>query len=331
MEIGIEILSHGVPIELTLRQARKAEDAGADSLWVGEYHHHGYVIATAVAQSTNHIQIGTGVTLAFPRSPLITALAARDIAEISGGRFSLGLGSQVRTAIEQWHGLSFDRPGTRMADYVSAVRNILEAEGPAIYSGPTYTYDLSRFGSVDTPHPVKIYMAAARPRMIERAAQVAHGVQGHIFWSPRYIADVVAPAAKNSLMTEFEINAMVLCALSDEDPEGAARDARRTLGFYAATRTYAELLSADGFESNAARAREALIARDLSGLEDAVTDEMLSTYAIVGRTEDFDRQLQRRAAGLTTAVMVPAHYRTDPDRLSEQFESLLKVISNRAG
>lgn len=84
MEIGIEILSHGVPIDLTRRQAKQAEEAGATSLWVGEYHHHGYVIATAVAQSTNHIQIGPVRPSLFPdhllSRPLPVEISPRSVA-----------------------------------------------------------------------------------------------------------------------------------------------------------------------------------------------------------------------------------------------------------
>lgn len=319
------ILGHGVSLASAVEYARSSEQAGFDSVWIGEYYHHGYIIAAATAVATNRLAVGTAVTLAFPRTPLVTALAALDLAELTGNRFVLGLGSQVKTAIERWHGLEFSKPAARIADYIRAVRAIVEATGATgpVYEGEFYHYDLRDFGSVARSDlRVPVLLAAVRPTMIRAAADAADGVLGHIFWSDRYVAEVVDPIVSEHRRDPFALNASIVCAISAEDPDSARQDARRTLAFYASTRTYFDILAADGFATDAAEARAALQSRDERAMERAISDRMLETYALAGSPEDVADQLAGRARALDTAILVPAHHRTPPERVHDQYGAL---------
>ena len=109
--------------------ARRAEDAGFESVWCAETARTGFVQAAVAAAATNRVTIGTGIALAFPRSPAVTAMAARDLAELSGGRFILGLGSQVKRVNEQRFSVPFEHPAPKMEEYVRAVRAVLDAFG----------------------------------------------------------------------------------------------------------------------------------------------------------------------------------------------------------
>src|SRR5205814_5939887 len=125
--------------------ARMAEEAGYESVWVAETARSAFVQATLVCQATERITVGTAVALAFPRSPAITAMAARDLAELSDGRFILGLGSQVKRVNEQRFSVPFEHPAPKMEEYVRAVRAVLDgfATGAVDHRGRFYTLTMA--------------------------------------------------------------------------------------------------------------------------------------------------------------------------------------------
>src|SRR5436309_4393864 len=179
--------------------ARRAEQAGYESVWVAETARSAFVQAALVAQTTTRVRVGTAVALAFPRSPAITAMAARDLAELSEGRFVLGLGSQVKRVNEQRFSVPFEHPAPKMEEAVLAVRAVLGAFGgkPLEHRGRFYTLTMPPFpGAGPAPGPVPIYLAAVNVRMVETAGRVADGVLGHPMTSPRWIQDVVRPSVQ---------------------------------------------------------------------------------------------------------------------------------------
>src|SRR5438132_5929182 len=105
--------------------AREAEDAGFESVWVAETARSAFVQAAVAAQATSRAVVGTDIALAFPRSPTITAMSARDLAELSNGRFVLGLGTQVKRVNEQRFGIHFEHPAPKIAEATQAIRAVL--------------------------------------------------------------------------------------------------------------------------------------------------------------------------------------------------------------
>ena len=328
MKVGVAMLGHGTSLVDLAEAARAAEAAGLHSVWVGEYHRNAYVSAAVIAQATSTVSIGTAIALAFPRSPLVTAMAALDLDELSGGRFRLGLGSQVKGIIERWHAGTFERPAKRLGEYAEAVRYAMErTEHP--FAGDHYPMDLRGFDRplTDTRPPVLI--AGLGPLMVKTATRSADGLLGHMLWSERYFDEVVRPALAQA-RPGFHCTVSVISAF-DDDREAARADARRTVGFYAATGTYAGILADDGFEKEAARAREAFASRDLRGLEAAVPDEMLDMYAIAGDRDDFLRLMERRAARYDELILVDAHYGTPQERLAQHRAALLENAPHLVG
>src|SRR2546423_6565603 len=124
MDIGIVV---GGDLRGTESSARRAEDAGFESVWVAETARTAFVAATLVCRATERVRVGTAVALAFPRSPTITSMNARDLAELSGGRFILGLGPQVKRVMQERFGVPFEHPAPKMAEYVQAARAVLGA------------------------------------------------------------------------------------------------------------------------------------------------------------------------------------------------------------
>src|SRR5438094_8890057 len=122
MHLGVDV---GGDLRTLAASARDVEDAGFESVWVAETSRSAFVQAALVAAATSRVTVGTNIALVFPRSPTLTAMAARDLAELSGGRFILGLGSQVKRINEQRFGVAFEHPAPKMAEAVEVIRQVL--------------------------------------------------------------------------------------------------------------------------------------------------------------------------------------------------------------
>src|SRR5215470_16005057 len=150
------------------RLAAAAEAGGCDAVWVLDVRREPYLVAAAAVQATERVEVGTNVAVAFARSPTATATAAWDLGLWSGGRFVLGLGSQVGPTLAARFGVEADHPGPRMRDYVRAVRGCFGAfrTGRGRYEGEFYRIRRPAFqpGADDLAEDPPVYVAAVNPR-----------------------------------------------------------------------------------------------------------------------------------------------------------------------
>src|SRR5687768_3598408 len=178
--------------------ARLAEDGGYESVWVAETAYSAYVQAALACQATSSVTVGTSIALAFPRSPTITAMTAWDLDELSGGRFILGLGSQVKRVNINRFSVPFEHPAPKLAEYVRVIRTIWAANRgeDVVHEGRFYNVTMPTFHGQPQPHrrDVPIYLAAVGPIMCRTAGEVADGLLAHPLASPRYLSEVVRPA-----------------------------------------------------------------------------------------------------------------------------------------
>jgi probable F420-dependent oxidoreductase len=182
------------------RLAARAEAAGCDAVWVLDVRREPYLLAAAAVQATGRVEVGTNVAVAFARSPTATATAAWDLGLWSGGRFVLGLGSQVGPTLTARFGVEADHPGPRMRDYVRAVRGCFGAfrTGRGRYEGEFYTIRRPAFqpGTDALEHDPPVYVAAVNPFMAGIAGEVSDGLAAHAFSTPEYLRDVLRPALR---------------------------------------------------------------------------------------------------------------------------------------
>jgi probable F420-dependent oxidoreductase len=180
------------------RLAAEAEEAGASSVWVTDLRRDPYLTSAAALRLTTRVTVGTDVAVAFARTPATTAQAAWDLAGYSGGRFILGLGSQVGPTLLSRFGVEVDRPAARMRDYVLAVRACWDAyrRGRGRYEGEFYSVRQPVFSpGADDPWPeVPVYVAGVNPVMTAVAGEVADGLAAHMFSTPAYLDQVLRPA-----------------------------------------------------------------------------------------------------------------------------------------
>jgi len=197
MRIGITLPSAVRPQDAG-RLAALAEAAGCEAIWILDVRREPYLLAAAAVQATQGIQVGTNVAVAFARSPTVTATAAWDLAIWSGGRFVLGLGSQVGPTLAARFGVTADHPGPRMLDYFRADRGYFAAfrSGRGRYEGDFYQIRRPAFqpGGEDLETDPPIYLAAVNTFMTGIAGQVGDGLAAHPFSTPEYLRDVLRPA-----------------------------------------------------------------------------------------------------------------------------------------
>lgn len=190
-----------LPGSTTPAEARElaalAEQAGAEAVWILDVRREPYLVSAAALDATGDVEVGVNVAVAFARSPALTATAAWDLAGDSGGRFILGLGSQVGGILEARYAVAADRPAPRMRDYVRAVRACFDAyeRGRGLYDGDFYRIRLPVFQpGADRDHPrPPVYVAAVNPLMTRVAGEVADGLAAHPFTTRPYLEEVLRP------------------------------------------------------------------------------------------------------------------------------------------
>jgi probable F420-dependent oxidoreductase len=192
------MLPGAVTMKEAERLAAEAEAAGAEAVWILDVRRDPYLTSAAALVGTKAIQVGTDVAVAFSRSPAVTAQCAWDLAGLSGGRFVLGLGSQVGPTLKDRFGVEADHPAPRLADYVRAVRGCWEAyrAGHGRYMGEYYRIRMPLFQpGADAGWPeVPIYTAGVNPLMTAVAGEVADGFAAHMYSTPSYLDEVIRPA-----------------------------------------------------------------------------------------------------------------------------------------
>lgn len=298
--------------------ARAADDAGIAGLWTAELHRTATIPAAVLATNSSRATIGTGIAWAFARSPMITALTALDLDELTGGRFVLGLGSGVRRLVESWHGLPFDRPVDRLAQTVHAIRSVIAgaAAGTAFEGGGELASTSVR--GWERPFPVirgriPVYLAAVGPRMCRLAGEVADGWLGHELGSPRYLREVVLPQIAAGLRAagrrreDIDLVPSACCVIHPDGRE-ARRRAAGLVGFYASVKTYESFFEFHGFAAEAAAVRAAFAAGDVDAMTAAVSEEMVDALTLAGTPDEVEAKLAGYA-GLADAIKLspPTH------------------------
>jgi probable F420-dependent oxidoreductase len=314
-----------------------AEEAGFESVWVAETARSAFSQAGVVARATERVTIGTAIALAFPRSPAITAMEARDLDELSSGRFILGLGSQVKRVNEQRFGVAFEHPAPKMGEYVQAVRAVLASfdGSPPEHRGRFYEITMAPFpGATPPPKPLPIYLAAVNERMAEVAGEVADGVQGHPMTSPRWVTEVIKPSIERGAARvgrdprSVSLTTNVILQVA-EDPEVARREAAGQLAFYATTRTYSPVLEMHGFGDRVGPLREAFARGDLAAMVDLALP-MVDTLAIAGDARTCRQRLEAFDGVVDRVVIGSAWVGTDPGRVAENLRQVLGAFGASA-
>ena len=299
--------------------AAAAEALGADAIAHAELTRDPFLALAVLAAGTRRVDLATSVAIAFPRSPTTVAYLARNLCDLTCGRFVLGLGTQVKAHIERRFGLEWSHPGPRLREYVEALRAIWrswDTGEPLRYEGRFYRLSLmtpafspppSRFG------PIRIELAAVNPYNIELAGELCDGVRVHPLTTPAYLRDVVWPhvergaaRAGRSLASFRVVGGGFLATGADEATVRREREeARRRIGFYGSTPAYLPVLAHHGWETLHAELRRLAGAGRWDELGSAVPDEVIDAFCTSGTFATLVDHLRARLGGIIDVVALP--------------------------
>ena len=313
----LDVYSFGGPLRGVAALGRETEAAGFGGLWFAEVAHNPFLPSAIAALATERISIGTAVALAFPRSPMVVAQAAWDLAAASGGRFVLGIGTQVKNHVERRFSVPFDHPAPRLREYVLALRHIFAAfqdGGRLDFTGEYYKLSLLPpfFSPGPIDHPaVPVYIAGVNPGMARVAGEVADGLHAHPLHSVRYLREVIAPeviagatrAARSASAVALVVP--VFLAVGDQEEDVAPQRAaiRSQIAFYGSTRTYRAVFAQHAWD-DVPDQLHALYARgDVEAAGALITDEMLDTFSVTARWDELGAVLRSRYDGLAARIM----------------------------
>ncbi len=323
-----------IGVEEIAAAARKAEALGFDGVTMPEAGHDPFLPLAIAAEHTERVALGTNVAIAFPRSPMVTAQLAWDLQQFSGGRFQLGLGTQVRGHVERryvstWTG----PPGPRLREYVQCVKAIwdtFQTGARPAFEGDEYRFTLMNPffnpGPIDHPH-VPIHLAAVNPYMARLAGELCDGLRLHPIATFRYTREVVLPAVAAGVERagrspdEVEvIGAPFLAIAEDEEGLDAARAAlKQEIAFYSSTRTYHAVLDHHGWTDVGLELHQMSKEGRWKEMPGCITDEMLEEWAIVATPETLAGRLIERCGDMFPTLMldIPPWLRRDDERVSD--------------
>jgi probable F420-dependent oxidoreductase len=292
--------------------ARKAEDLGFGALWAAETKHDGFLPLAVAATSTTRMRLGTAIAIAFARSPMSLAQIGWDLQKASGGRFTMGLGTQVKAHNERRFSVKWEPPGPRLREVVEALRAIWhtwQTQASLNFQGKSYRFDLmTPFfdpGPIEHPH-IPIYLAGVNPYMARLAGEVAEGLHIHSFHSAKYLREVLHPAVaeglhragRSRLDFTFRASTMVIVGDTREEIEKQKQAVKQQIAFYASTRTYAPVLAAHGLDDLSPRLHAKSLEGDWKSMADLISDAMLEDFAVIGSWADIGPRIRERYAGL---------------------------------
>jgi probable F420-dependent oxidoreductase len=292
-------------------RVRALTGAGAGGLFTFEGPRDAFLPLAVAATVPSDALLYTNLAIALPRSPMHLAQQAWDLQRASGGRFLLGLGTQVRRHVEQRYGGRWESPVEQMREWLLALRAIFAAwqdRAPLAFEGRwtrhTYLPPLFDPGPLDTGPP-PLVIGAVGPRMLALAAEVADGLLVHPFSSARTMREHTLPALAAGLDTsgrprdQYLVIGQVMAAVGRDDAEREASlaRARAQVAFYGSTPAYRVMLDVHGWGDLQPELQRLVREQRWADLPSAVPDEVVAAFVCAGSPEEVAERLRERSAG----------------------------------
>lgn len=321
-----------ITIEQIAQRAALLEDLGFDGITTAEAGHDAFLPIMIAAANTKRITMGTNVAVSFPRSPMVTAQMAWDLQHFSGGRFNLGLGTQVKGHNERRYSTPWPSPpGPRMREYLLCLQAIFKSfqnpAKPTYFEGEHYQFTmLPPFfnpGPIGHPH-VPLYVAAVNPYMARLAGELCDGLRLHPIATFRFTREVLLPAIAEGFAkggrkpADFDLVGAPFMALGRTEAEVAkAKDKlRRQISFYGSTRSYHGVFAHHGWEDVGAQLHRLSVSGKWAEMPALITDEMLEEWAVICTYDGLADAIRVKADGLyrTITLVLVDEARHDPNR-----------------
>jgi len=316
--------------------AKRAEEAGYDGAWSAETGHDPFLPLLLAAEHTERLELGTGIAVAFARNPMTLASLANDLNWYSGGRFFLGLGSQIKPHIEKRFSMPWSHPAPRMRELIQAMHAIWDSwnDGTKLdFRGDFYTHTLMTpfFNPGPNPHgKPKVFLAAVGDGMTAVAGEVADGMLVHGFTTERYLREVTLPAIERGLAksgrsrSDFQLSypAFVVTGSNEKEMADAEVGVRRQIAFYGSTPAYRPVLELHGWGDLQTELNTLSKQGKWVEMGELITPDVLDAFAVVGTPDKVGRLLLDRFGSAVDRMSFYAPYRSDGDTWADIVETL---------
>jgi len=307
------------------------EAAGYDGAFSFESSHDPFLPLAAAAATTTRLRLGTAVAIGLARNPMVLAETGNDLQTMTGGRFVLGLGSQIRPHIERRFSESWSSPARRMGELVAAIKAIWTAWDrgvPLDFRGEFYRHTLMTPAFDPGPNPFgppPVLIGGVGPEMVATAGEVADGLVVHPFTTRRSFEALTLPALDRGLARAGRrrdaLDVMWVTTVvtwSDEAQRLAAMaSARAQFAFYGSTPAYRATLAMHGWDDRQPELNRLSKAGRWDEMADLIPDELVETVAVVGPRDEIASRLVERAAGLAEHVGLVNNRNPDPTHFAD--------------
>jgi len=297
--------------------ARRMEEIGYDSIITPEVGHDPFLPLMIVAEYTQRLKFGTGVAIAFPRSPFAVAQMAWDLQRYSGGRFMLGLGTQVKGHNERRYSTPWPAPpGPRLREYIlclKAIFNTFQTNERPNYQGKWYRFTLISPFFNPGPNPnggVPIYISAVNKYNCRLVGELCDGIRMHGFNTPKYTREVIIPSIEEGAkkagrqLADIDVvgGSFLVTGNTEEEVEKAKAPVKQQIAFYGSTRSYLPVLECHGWGEAGMRLHRLSIEGKWAEMANEITDEMLDEFAIVGTYDEVVSKIRERYFGVVSTL-----------------------------
>jgi probable F420-dependent oxidoreductase len=315
--LHFDTFAFGTDLRGVRQLASDAVRAGFATMWFTESSHNPFLPCAVAAEVAPALGVGTSIAVAFPRSPMVTAQVAWDLAAQTDGKFQLGLGTQVKAHITRRFSTPWSKPVAQLREYVEALRAIFSAfqgEAPLRFTGDYYSFslltDFFSAGPIDHPD-VPVQVAGVNTGLARMAGEVCDGFHVHPFHSREYLADVIRPAVADGAARagRSALDVAMICpvfiAVGDTEEElGRQREAVRSqLSFYASTPTYQSVLDHHGFTEAGPELQQLVRKGDRAAMAAVMTDEVISPFYVEATWSELADTLHTRYDGLADRLI----------------------------
>jgi 5,10-methylenetetrahydromethanopterin reductase len=303
------ILHDALPMDRVLQVARRADEKGFSAIFmIEEAGYDTQMTLGAISMVTTRARLGSSISSVYTRSAPIYAMAANTLNVLSHGRAALGLGTSPPYFVKHWHSMEFERPVSRIKDYVRIVRGILDGQEKMRYDGrAVHCHDFQL--AVDPPtNQVPLYVGAIGPQMIAAAGEVADGVLLSPLVSEEYLAYAIEHLRRGAAKAgrdwrDLEVAAPVITTV-DPDGQRALEHGRSMVTYFAVVYYYDPLFTISGYKELGEEIRRTNKEKGWLAARDVVPDEFVRKFSVVGTPDECRQRLRElRAAGLTLPIL----------------------------
>jgi len=330
------IVSPQMPGNVLAQVAKQQEDAGLQGTFAAQVYGPPFIPLAAAATTTERLLLGTGIAIAFTRSPFETAMAAIDLDRLSGGRTVLGLGSSVQSWTEGFFGMPYGKPVEHLREATEVIRAIVAKSHTGeltSFHGRYYNLD---FSELQPPPPpprtdLPIWISALRGAMVRLGGEVGDGLIGHPIWSVQWAKSTVPKQLKVGLdrngrgRSDIHVNHW-FWVTPNKDRRESIEDARACVAFYAGIEQYEAYFAAHGFRDECKRLQQGVRRGDYRSVANLVSDEMASTFVITGTPDEVRRKLDPVWEETDSMTLLPPVLSLSPEQTQAYFQTIAEAF-----